>query len=71
MPYFRVFSPWIQSEKYDEDAEYIKKWVPELADVKPKDIARWHMVHSEYPNVKYPKPIVDFNIQYHEYLKRY
>ena len=71
MPYFRVFSPWIQSDKYDEDAEYIKKWVPELAEVKPRDITRWHIAHTEYPNSKYPKPIVDFNVQYHEYLKRY
>jgi len=71
MPYFRIFSPWIQTEKYDEDAEYIKKWVPELADVEPRDIARWHIANADYPNVKYPKPIVDFNVQYHEYLKRY
>ncbi len=71
MPYFRVFSPWTQSDKYDEDAEYIKKWVPELADIKPQDIARWNLAYSEYPNCKYPKPIVDFNAQYHQYLKRY
>jgi deoxyribodipyrimidine photo-lyase len=71
MPYFRVFSPWIQSDKYDEDAEYIKKWVPELADVEPKDIAKWHTAYTDYPNSKYPKPIIDFSEQYHEYLKRY
>ena len=71
MPYFRVFSPWIQSDKYDEDAEYIKKWVPELADVEPKDIARWNVAHTDHPKCKYPKPIVDFTAQYHEYLKLY
>ena len=71
MPYFRVFSPWIQSDKYDEDAEYIKKWVPELADVEPKDIARWNVAHTDHPKCKYPKPIVDFTVQYHEYLKLY
>ena len=71
MPYFRVFSPWVQIDKFDEDAEYIKRWIPELSDVSPRDISQWNATHSEYPKIKYPKPIVDFNIQYHEYLKRY
>lgn len=71
MPYFRVFSPWTQIDKFDEDAEYIKRWIPELADVSPRDISQWNVTHSEYPKIKYPKPIVDFNIQFHEYLKRY
>lgn len=29
-PYFRVFSPYIQTSKFDPDLVYIKKWVPEL-----------------------------------------
>lgn len=29
-PYFRVFSPKLQTEKFDKDLKYIKKWVPEL-----------------------------------------
>lgn len=29
-PYFRVFNPYIQTEKFDSGREYIKKWVPEL-----------------------------------------
>ena len=29
-PYFRVFNPAIQAQKYDKDFEYIKKWIPEL-----------------------------------------
>ncbi|MBW3019977.1 DNA photolyase family protein, partial [Candidatus Woesearchaeota archaeon] len=31
-PYFRIFNPWSQQEKFDRDCEYIKKWVPELKD---------------------------------------
>jgi deoxyribodipyrimidine photo-lyase len=31
-PYFRVFSPAIQTEKFDKKAEYIRKWVPEFDD---------------------------------------
>ena len=30
-PYFRVFNPWLQQKKFDAQALYIKKWVPELA----------------------------------------
>ncbi|MES2380789.1 MAG: deoxyribodipyrimidine photo-lyase [Bacteroidota bacterium] len=29
-PYFRVFNPTLQTEKFDKQGEYIKKWVPEL-----------------------------------------
>ena len=32
-PYFRDMNPWIQSSKFDKDAKYIKKWVPELENV--------------------------------------
>lgn len=32
-PYFRVFNPFSQSRKFDEDGAYIKRWVPELRDV--------------------------------------
>ena len=30
-PYFRVFNPTLQMEKFDKDLEYVKKWVPEFA----------------------------------------
>lgn len=29
-PYFRIFNPYLQTEKFDKDLKYIKKWVPEL-----------------------------------------
>ena len=29
-PYFRIFNPYTQAEKFDKDKEYIKKWVPEF-----------------------------------------
>lgn len=34
-PYFRIQNPWTQSERYDKRGEYIKQWVPELAEVDP------------------------------------
>ncbi len=35
-PYFRIFNPTSQAEKFDADATYIKRWVPELARVPAK-----------------------------------
>lgn len=54
-PYFRVFNPWLQAEKFDPDAEYIKTYVPELKDI-PVDF-----IHDPESNrgAKYPQPIVD------------
>jgi deoxyribodipyrimidine photo-lyase len=38
-PYFRVFNPESQTEKFDKDLKYIKKWVPELGTSRyPKPI---------------------------------
>ncbi len=43
-PYFRVFSPKLQTEKFDKDLIYIKKWIPELNSFEyPKPI----VVHEE------------------------
>ncbi|MFT4632503.1 MAG: deoxyribodipyrimidine photo-lyase, partial [Crocinitomicaceae bacterium] len=39
-PYFRVFNPWRQQLKFDSRAQYIKRWVPELADWDPKAVHR-------------------------------
>lgn len=39
-PYFRVFNPWRQQEKFDKDCAYIKRWVPELAAYPAKAIHR-------------------------------
>lgn len=35
---FRVFDPWKQQKKYDPEARYIKKWIPELKDYTPEEI---------------------------------
>ena len=56
-PYFRVFNPWRQTEKYDKNCEYIKTWIPELRQVPEKDILKWDIMHKNY-NINYPKPII-------------
>lgn len=70
-PYFRIFNPWTQSSNYDEDASFIKYWIPELKDVPEKDIHNWNKKYNLYPNVKYPKPIVEHDKTRVEALKMY
>ena len=43
-PYFRIFNPILQGEKFDKDGDYVKKWVPELRKVPKKYIHRpWEL----------------------------
>jgi deoxyribodipyrimidine photo-lyase len=62
-PYYRIFNPWLQSKRFDADAVYIKRWVPELRDVPAKDLHAWHEKHAAYDGLMkaegYPAPMVD------------
>ncbi len=58
-PYFRVFNPVSQSEKFDADGDFVRKYIPELEKVKGKAI---HFPHADGDNEDcpdYPKPLVD------------
>jgi len=72
-PFFRDMNPWIQSAKFDSDATFIKKWVPELSEVAPRDIHKWSTSCdlSKYTDVKYPKPLVDYDTQKIKMLEMY
>lgn len=62
-PYFqRLFNPWTQGLKYDKNAEYIKKWVPQLKDIPSKDLHNWEEKYMNYDlkKLKYFKPIVSY-----------
>lgn len=56
-PYFRIFNPVLQSQKFDPDGQYIRRWIPELKSVPKKWIhAPWEMPLAA-PD--YSPPIVD------------
>ncbi|WP_017932642.1 cryptochrome/photolyase family protein [Robiginitomaculum antarcticum] len=77
-PYFRIFNPFTQGEKFDPDGDYVRRWVPELKHMPAKFIHRpWDapaLVLKE-ADVKlggnYPKPIVDHKAAREEALGRY
>ncbi|AGB17451.1 deoxyribodipyrimidine photolyase [Halovivax ruber XH-70] len=61
-PYFRVFNPMKQGRDHDPDAEYIRRYVPELEGVDAETIHSWHELDpDERAEVApdYPAPIVD------------
>jgi deoxyribodipyrimidine photo-lyase len=61
-PYFRVFNPTTQGERYDPDAAYVKRYVPELRDVDPSVIHDWPDLSATQRRraaPDYPAPIVD------------
>ncbi|MEM7143999.1 MAG: deoxyribodipyrimidine photo-lyase [Verrucomicrobiota bacterium] len=57
-PYFRIQNPWTQTKRYDPQGQYIKEWVPELADTPPPQF--FSPPHETAPIAPdYPLPIVD------------
>lgn len=58
--FYRVFNPWLQIAKYDEDCTYTKKWLPVLSDIPINHIKKWDKYHKLYKDkIDYPSPIVD------------
>jgi deoxyribodipyrimidine photo-lyase len=59
-PYFRIFNPWLQQAKFDPEAEYIKRWVPELRQWSTKKIHGWADSGDDlFSSGSYPRPMLD------------
>ena len=65
-PFFRIFNPISQGEKFDQEGAYVRRWVPELAQVPSRYIhAPWrapdHVLRTAGVTLgsDYPEPIVD------------
>ena len=57
-PFFRIFNPILQSEKFDPEGIYIKRWIPELAKVPTTFIHKPWKICSDL-GLPYPSPIVN------------
>lgn len=65
-PYFRIFNPMLQGEKFDPRGDYVRRWVPELAEMPAKFI---HEPWEAPPEIlkaagvrlggNYPKPVIE------------
>ena len=69
-PYFRVFNPTSQGAKFDPSGDYVRRFVPELADVDSKHIHDPSGLGLLAP-AGYPAPMVDHAAERNEALARY
>ena len=69
-PYFRIFNPLTQSEKFDADGTYIRRYLPELADVPDEHLHQPWRAPGGVPK-GYPEPIVDHAAERKIALDRY
>ncbi len=59
-PWFRIFNPTAQGERFDPEGAYVKRWIPELEDVPVKWIHHpWDAPEGVRRNLTYPSPLVD------------
>jgi deoxyribodipyrimidine photo-lyase len=65
-PYFRIFNPVLQGEKFDPQGDYVRRWVPELAALESRYIHQpWKApasvlaAHGITLDRTYPRPVVD------------
>ena len=69
-PYFRVFNPMGQSEKFDPGGAYLREWIPEIAHLDASHIhAPWTL--GLLAPEGYPAPMVDHAVEREEALSRY
>ena len=61
-PYFRVFNPVLQGEKFDPSGDYVRRWVPELASLPAETIHRPWEGASPLPQEIYPARIVEHRV---------
>lgn len=77
-PYFRIFNPVLQGEKFDPNGDYLRKWLPELKNLPtsyihtpwlaPPNVLRESQIKLD---ITYPTPIVDHTTRRKEALNAY
>jgi deoxyribodipyrimidine photo-lyase len=58
-PYFRVFNPILQGEKFDPDGHYVRRWVPELVAMPGAFLHKPWEAPAGVARKGYPAPVVD------------
>lgn len=59
-PYFRIFNPTTQGERFDASGAFIRRWLPELQVVPEKHLHQpWAWADKQGLRLDYPRPIVD------------
>ena len=69
-PYFRIFNPAMQAEKFDPDGAYVRTWIPELVNVPDKFVHTPSDNPAGVPN-GYVAPMVNHIDERNESLRRY
>lgn len=68
-PYFRIFNPILQGEKFDPEGNYVRRWVPECIDIPPLVVHRpWE---AALDIAGYPARIVEHGEARHRALEAY
>jgi len=77
-PWFRIFNPVAQSQRFDADGDFIREWVPALARLNAKEIHAPWLVSDDVLAEKgvllgrdYPLPVVDHNVARKRTLERF
>lgn len=70
-PYFRVFNPVTQSRKFDADAVYLRRWLPELADLPTNSVHEPWTNPAVLRRTGYPAPMVDLAVSRQAALAAY
>lgn len=77
-PYFRVFNPVLQAKRFDPTGAYVRRWIPELANVPDRFIHEpWKMDEATQEEAgcvigrDYPAPVVDHSVRRDEAIARY
>lgn len=71
--YFRIISPISQGKRFDKNAEYIKKWLPNLKDIPAKELIDWEKYFQNYDlkKIGYVEPMFSYKDRRELSLKTY
>lgn len=69
-PYFRVFNPVLQGQRFDPTGDYVRRWVPELRHLEGKRVHEPWKADDGYAH-GYPERILDHAVERREALDRY